>query len=142
MSSPSLVLSENELQHARSLAIACNAIYHLQSRWYTAEQYVPAGVYAVAGTSWCVVCWRRYLLMKAGLHMALEAQQTSKSEKHVWPELSSELGVLISAGWKAWLRFACEASDSQIKTAWASVREDVRRAVDDIDKRTIEQQIA
>lgn len=74
--------------------------------------------------------------------MALEAQQTSKSEKHTWSELSNESGVLISAGWKAWLNFAREADGSQIKTAWASVREDVRRAVDDIDKRTIEQQIA
>lgn len=142
MSSPSLVLPENELQHARSLAIVCDATYHIQSRWYTAEQHIPAGVYAASGTSWCVMCWRRYLLLKAGLHMALEAQQTSKSEKHTWSELSNESGVLISAGWKAWLNFAREADGSQIKTAWASVREDVRRAVDDIDKRTIEQQIA
>lgn len=142
MSSPSLVLAENELQHARSLPIACDAIYHLQSPWYTAEQYVPTGVYAVAGTSWCIHCWRRYLLLKAGLYMALEARWASKSDKHTWPELSSETGVLIDAGWKAWLRFAREADGSQIKTAWASVREDVRRAVDDIDKRTIEQQIA
>lgn len=142
MSSPSLVLPENELQHARSLAIACNAIYHLQSPWYTAEQYVPTGVYAVAGTSWCVHCWRRYLLLKAGLHMALEAQQTSKSEKHTWPELSRESGVLINAGWKAWLNFAREASDSQIKVAWAGISEDARRAVDDIDKRPIEEQVA
>lgn len=142
MSSLSLVLSENELQHARSLAIVCDATYHIQSRWYTAEQYIPAGVNTVAGTWWCIHCWRRHLLMKAGLHMALEAQQVSKSEKHVWPVLSNESGVLIEVGWKSWLRFTKEADDSQIKTAWASISEDVRRAVDDIDKRPIEEQVA
>lgn len=74
--------------------------------------------------------------------MALEARWASKSDKHTWPELSSETGVLIKAGWKTWLNFARESDDSQIKAAWAGISEDVRRIVDDIDKRAIEEQIA
>lgn len=129
MLSPSLVLPENGLQYARSLAIVCEAVYHRDSPHYLAEQYIPqarhfAGDWTHGISSWCGCCGFRCLIMRAGEYLGYPAYAG------------------IESGWKAWIAFAREASQEQIKAFWASIDEVTRKVVDDLDRRPIEQQIA
>lgn len=124
-----IVLSEDALRYARPLTIPCEAAHHLLSPHYLTSQYIPqarlfVGVWEYGPSSWCGWCWHRYLILKAGQHLA-------------WPN-----HVGINAGWKAWLTFAREATGEQVKQAWKDIDEMARKAVDDIDRRPLEQQIA